>query len=111
MLQVQAECVCGKKFWPAQAWIHNACATNYASNAATTASNAASNESGLRRVPSGVSESRVNGAQKSSAGLNSADDLSSARPKQRWSREAYNAFQREYMRVWRKNKKISRAAG
>lgn len=81
----QRTCVCGKSYWwPGARWQHEGC-TNGASN------NEASNENRLRKVVAeGLSE---HGDAAPALGEGPV-----AARKQRWSREAYNAYQREYMR-------------
>lgn len=74
----------------------------FASSASNTASNKdanASNGSGLRRVPSGVSEVELTG-RSVAAERKKAGDLK-RQNHQRWSRKSYNAYQRLYMQTVR----------
>jgi hypothetical protein len=108
MYQVQMTCTCGEKYWPTQKWIHEKCgvvntaiASNTASNKAP-ASNNASNRRELGKV-AGVDGKELAGAGPEVGGDGPQDLPGLAlRRKQRWTREAYNAYQREYMRRKRK---------
>ena len=82
-------CVCGKSYWPKQAWIHKACASNALSG---SASNNACDTA--EDVPMVVREQGA--AVRASGPAGSGGVVAGA--KQRWSRDAYNAYQREYMR-------------
>jgi hypothetical protein len=91
----QIECVCGRRYWPRQAWAHESCASNkVASNA-----NASNTERKARSVSVAVvgeiERSEVGGVSDAGGGGEQRVDVPR---KQRWSREAYNAYQREYMR-------------
>lgn len=99
MYQVMQRCAgCGKGYWPTQAWIHQKCATNAATNGAN-----ATNEG---------SEDRGNGcgAEAPTLTVTTATPVSGgtvvvARTANRRTREAYNAYQREYMRKERARKR------
>ena len=60
---------CKKEYWPNQGWLHEACRKSVDARNKEVVSDMVSPE--VRR---------------------------SGPPKQRWSREAYNAYQRDYMR-------------
>jgi hypothetical protein len=83
------------------------CASNTASN---TASNNASNRQDLHRparADVGVQAVDEVGGSVPTGGAPAVGNGSAAvcRPvKQRWPRDAYNAYQREYMKEWRKRK-------
>lgn len=91
------ECVCGRAYWPSQGWIHEGCATNAsATNRVATNKDATNKEAG-EGVPSGVP---VPGGAGVGPGVDESSGRASdaSRTKNRRSREAYNAYQREYMR-------------
>jgi hypothetical protein len=102
LYQVQQTCKCGAKYWPSQRWIHEECgvvspttvttATNrIATN--TNAESATNRERGLPVRDSGrvdCSEPAVDGVSPGGSGA--------GKTKNRRSKEAYNAYQREYMR-------------
>lgn len=72
-------CTCGKDYWfPGERWQHKDCASN------TNASN--------RLGANHLSDVAVRNDAAASGGS------VEARPKQRWPRESYNAYMREYMR-------------
>jgi len=75
---------CGKVYYPAGAWIHAKC------------ENEAVVGNGLDRV----SDTKDTGRRVEGDVLQ--DDGGVDKRKQRWTRKDYNAYQREYMRKWRK---------
>jgi hypothetical protein len=123
---VKPKCdLCGSRHEPYQAHVFasntKASASNTASNTASnkvTASNNASNREVLEEDRDGAIKDRVLGAVREAGGgfwegvggveINAGEGARSGEvdqkqhqkqhQKQRWSREAYNAYQREYMR-------------
>lgn len=86
---MRIECVCGKAYWPAQKWQHGGCATN--GERLTDATNKeASPEVSNEARSAVVSDDSGSDAGGAKAGV--------VRTLNRRSREAYNAYQREYMR-------------
>jgi len=79
---------CGGRYWPNQAWIHEGCGVRL--DGAEEKAQAVVLDEGV----SGGSDDR-NGVLDGEGG-DKAESL--ATMKQRWSRESYNAYQREYMR-------------
>ena len=97
MVHVQQTCSCGKKYWPTQAWIHNGCATNTRmASDSVTATNANATNAG-REVLRDMGAGRVDRREPDMAVV-SAGTGRASKTKNRRSREAYNAYQREYMR-------------
>lgn len=106
-MQTKQPCVCGRGYWPNQAWQHEGCATN-ASNRIASNANAsngvarATNRNGdfreleCGREGGGIALSSEHKLRKSVETVEPRQG--SVGLKQRWSREAYNAYQREYMR-------------
>ena len=110
-------------WWPAARWQHEKCVNEHltdASNRASNEVNDASNEKA--RVQSekawfgdealGIAKTGAGGRDGLLAVSGKASDLATARianqdgttgKKQRWNRESYNAYQREYMRRVRAN--------
>jgi hypothetical protein len=85
-MQTKQPCVCGRAYWPNQAWQHEGCATNRsATNRVATNSNVTNTQDRALDVPEAETE----------AGLAASVPV---RTLNRRSRESYNAYQREYMR-------------
>jgi hypothetical protein len=91
--------------WPKAGSASNTGASNTASNKVTASNNASNTgreESGRERGVSGVGQGLRQEPVLERIGVGDAgvpDRQTEPRvPKQRWSREAYNAYQREYMR-------------
>jgi hypothetical protein len=112
MYQVQMTCACGEKYWPTQKWIHEKCgvvntttASNTASNKESTSNNASNTwrvvEAGKGVDQSGL-ESRCGEGDDSGDAVRDSGPVGKRGAKQRWGRDAYNAYQREYMRKKRK---------
>ena len=80
--------LCGSRHYAYQAHVFATNATNGATNKAAVEVEPANTEEGSGSATSGV-----------------------VRTANRRERDAYNAYQREYMRQYRKNKKISHGAG
>jgi hypothetical protein len=109
MYQVQMTCKCGEKYWPTQKWIHEKCGVVNTTVSTTTASNTKSSASNKVTASNNASNRSVAGDFE---GITCADPergpggfvggLPGGKKKQRWDKESYNAYQREYMRRKRK---------
>jgi len=77
---------CGKEYWATQEWLHKGCERSSGSN------------------PAGGVD--ITGARDRIDLVSGGDDTAkSVATKQRWSRQAYNAYQRDYMRSYRLKKR------
>jgi len=85
-MQTKKPCVCGRAYWPNQAWQHKGCATNgVATNSDATNTKTREGDSGsILGVVVAADAGGEAGVSKTTAN--------------RRSRESYNAYQREYMR-------------
>jgi len=81
----RTNCVCGKSFWPNQAWAHKSCGEAEASPVSEV-------EEEMGRNAGSVLEGEVT-------------QVFGSALKQRWDREKYRSYQREYMRKYRLKKK------
>jgi hypothetical protein len=107
MYQVQMTCACGEKYWPTQKWIHKECGVVNPPQTVTTATNTTS---ATNRIETGATNKRSGDGVSGGEGFSGGAELGSkvdapcgealvlTRTKNRRSREAYNAYQREYMR-------------
>ena len=83
-----------KWYWPNQAWIHSKCGTD-----ARTGKRSSGNQD--NKPEKSAKESGGQGLDS----VSSEDGNSRAGPqKQRWSRQAYNEYMKDYMRKRRKEK-------
>jgi hypothetical protein len=106
MYQVQQVCACGKKYWPNQAWQHNGCASNQSMANPSLIKTYASNKEGIagpivcREEVGAIDLGRDgrSGVDGRPALTKQGDLPNPVNRKQRWSRESYNAYQREYMK-------------
>jgi hypothetical protein len=109
-MQTKITCSCGNGYWPAQKWMHEGCATNRLATNGT----ATNNDPKLEGDPVGASSgdaardaggNEPSGVQgdvgRTAVGGGAAVDrqrFPGERTANRRSKEAYNAYQREYMR-------------
>ena len=90
-------CACGRGYWPSQKWQHEGCkesASNAASNGVSASNNASNAGSSVVKNSCGVQ----GGTDEAVASANRGSRMGSH---QRWSREAYNRYQRFYMQTVR----------
>jgi hypothetical protein len=100
MYQVQMTCACGEKYWPTQKWIHKECGVVNPPQTVTTATNR------IATNTSATNGERDSERNPKTVGVHDGGDYrgggTSEKTANRRSREAYNAYQREYMRRKRK---------
>ena len=98
---------CGKSYWwPAAGWQHEKCATNAATNILANVP-----EVRLTDATNGIEQSDrdMQGSESEAAGGHSVRERDSGvagKTQNRRSREAYNAYQRQYMRKYRLTKEV-----
>lgn len=112
MAQNKVECLCGKSYWPNQAWMHKSCVTNITNSVTNNEA-----DRGIEGVRDSSKQVQGSASMGSFVSIIAPPELQVAiernSPSARVSawreknKEKYVAYQREYMREYRKRKLAS----